>query len=313
MSVREFMGNCWFLGCFVSGLLALSNAHATEPPATPPTADHPATSETNSPEQLPAPKPQGGHSFRFAEFLANPSQVHSQSAVFKVEIPFDAIPQKPPQKLPQKPIVDQAKTSESNQPRSQLPNDQLLPSNQLAESNSHEIVTTLTLSFEPPKGSNPTVPIPALESLLNQVWEPLILRGEQTAQWLVSIEGNRIPLHIRVTSKTPIASQPTARQFHIEVAIPSEDGKGMVGITPESVSKILKRLRQYERWLRSSAEEWKAVGANRDWRDGREAVARARLMAAKQKETERSLLKWTAIEELAEVIFQSARLEFAFE
>ncbi len=309
MCVREFMGNCWFLGCFVSGLLALGNAHATEPPATPPPADHPATSETNSPEQLPAPKVQAGHSFRFAEFLANPSQVQSQSAVFTVEIPFDAIPQKPPQK----PIVDQAKTSETNQPGSQLPNDQLLPNNQLAESKSHELVTTLTLSFEPPKGSNLTVPNPALESLLNQAWEPLILRGEQTAQWLVSVEGNRIPLHIRVASKTPAASQPSAMQLHIEVAIPSEDGKGMVGITPESVSKILKRLRQYERWLRSSAEEWKAVGASRDWRDGREAVARARLMAAKQKETERSLLKWTAIEELAEVIFQSARLEFAFE
>ena len=309
MRVREFMGNCWFLGSFVSGLLALGNAHATEPPATPPPADNPATNETNSPEQLPAPKVQAGYSFRFAEFLANTSQVQSQSAVFTVEIPFDAIPLKPPQK----PIVDQAKTSETNQPGSQLPNDQLLPSNQLAESESHELVTTLTLFFEPPEDNKLTVPNPALESLLNQSWEPLILRGEQTSQWLVSVEGNRIPLHIRVASKTPIASQPSARQFHIEVAIPSEDGKGMVGITPESVSKILKRLRQYERWLRSSAEEWKAVGASRDWRDGRESVARARLMAAKQKETERSLLKWTAIEELAEVIFQSARLEFAFE
>lgn len=309
MSVREFMGNCWIVASFLAVLLALGHLHASQIPASQPPADLPAASEpkapgstspgSNAPEQLPAPKLHGGYSFRFAERLAAEAQDRSQSNVFKVEVPVEAFSQK---------SIDGPTTP----PAMDTPDPQL-PNSQLAESESHELVTTARLSFETPAGINRTLPSQALESLLNQAWEPLVLQGEQTLHWLVRVEGNPIPLQIRIASQPPVEGQITTRQIQIEVAIPSEDGKGMVAITPESVSKILKRLRQYERWLRSSAEEWKAVGASRDWRDGREAVARARLMAAKQRETERSLQKWTAIEDLAEVIFQSARLEFTVE
>jgi hypothetical protein len=309
MSVREFMGNCWIVASFLAGLLALGHLYASQIPASQPPADLPAASESkapgstspgsNAPEQLPAPKLHGGYSFRFAERLAAEAQDPSQSNVFKVEVPVEAFSQK---------SIDGPTTP----PASDTPGPQL-PNSQLAESESHELVTTARLSFETPAGSNRSLPSQALESLLNQAWEPLVLRGEQTLHWLVRVEGNPIPLQIRIASQPPVEGQITTMVIQIEVAIPSEDGKGMVAITPESVSKILKRLRQYERWLRSSAEEWKAVGASRDWRDGREAVARARLMAAKQRETERSLQKWTAIEDLAEVIFQSARLEFTVE
>jgi hypothetical protein len=314
MSIREFMGNCWIFASFLAGLLALGHLHAAQLPASQPPADLPAASEpkapgsnspgSNSPgsnatEQLPAPKLHGGYSFRFAERLAAEAQDRSQSNVFKVEVPVET--------LSQKSIDGQTTTPELDTPDPQLPN------SQLEESESHELVTTAKLSFETPAGINRSLPSQAMESLLNQAWEPLVLQGEQTLHWLVRVEGNPIPLQIRIASQQHVEGQITTMVIQIEVAIPSEDGKGMVAITPESVSKILKRLRQYERWLRSSAEEWKAVGASRDWRDGREAVARARLMAAKQRETERSLQKWTAIEDLAEVIFQSARLEFTVE
>jgi hypothetical protein len=324
MSIREFMGNCWIVASFLSGLLALDHLHAaqlplsqhsvSQLPASQPPADLPAAPEPNAPgsnapgsnspgfnapEQLPAPKLHGGYSFRFAERLAAEAKDRSQSNVFKIEVPVEA--------LSQKSIDGQTTPSAMDTPGPQL------PSSQLAESKSHELVTTAKLSFETPVGSKRSLPSQALESLLNQAWEPLVLQGEQTLHWLVRVEGNPIPLQIRIASQPPVEGQITTMVIQIEVAIPSEDGKGMVAITPESVSKILKRLRQYERWLRSSAEEWKAVGASRDWRDGREAVARARLMAAKQRETERSLQKWTAIEDLAEVIFQSARLEFTVE
>jgi hypothetical protein len=314
MSIREFMGNCWIVASFLAGLLALGHLHAaqlpvSQLPASQPPADLPAALEpkvpgsnspgSNAPEQLPAPKLHGGYSFRFAERLAAEAQDRSQSNVFKVEVPVEA--------LSQKSIDGQTTPPALDTPGPQLPN------SQLAESVSHELVTTAKLSFETPAGIKRSLPSQALESLLNQAWEPLVLQGEQTLHWLVRVEGNPIPLQIRIAGQPPVEGQITTRQIQIEVAIPSEDGKGMVAITPESVSKILKRLRQYERWLRSSAEEWKAVGASRDWRDGREAVARARLMAAKQRETERSLQKWTAIEDLAEVIFQSARLEFTVE
>jgi len=314
MSIREFMGNCWIVASFLAGLLALGHLHAAQLPASQlsasqPPADLPAASEpkapgsnspgSNAPEQLPAPKLHGGYSFRFAERLAAEAQDRSQSNVFKIEVPVEA--------LSQKSIDGQTTPPALDTPDPQLPN------SQLAESESHELVTTAKLSFETPAGINRTLPSQALESLLNQAWEPLVLQGKQTLHWLVRVEGNPIPLQIRIASQPHVEGQITTMVIQIEVAIPSEDGKGLVAITPESVSKILKRLRQYERWLRSSAEEWKAVGASRDWRDGREAVARARLMAAKQRETERSLQKWTAIEDLAEVIFQSARLEFTVE
>ena len=309
MSIREFMGNCWTFASFLAGLLALGHLHASQIPVSQPPADLPVVSEpkapgsnspgSNAPEQLPAPKLHGGYSFRFAERLAAEAQDRSQSNVFKIEVPVEA--------LSQKSIDGQTTPPALDTPDPQLPN------SQLAESESHELVTTARLSFETPAGSNLTLPSQAMESLLNQAREPLVLRGEQTLHWLVRVEGNPIPLQIRIASQPHVEGQITTMVIQIEVAIPSEDGKGLVAITPESVSKILKRLRQYERWLRSSAEEWKAVGASRDWRDGREAVARARLMAAKQRETERSLQKWTAIEDLAEVIFQSARLEFTVE
>jgi hypothetical protein len=299
MSIREFTRNCWTIVGFGIGLLSPAYSPAYQPPE-----EKTDEIQAVSDEQLPSPKSaakfDSQHTFRFIEFLGDSAQVQSENGVFIIEIPLGA--------KPHGSLVHQAETALKEQSGSgephEVPEEFKVP---------EEFEATVTLSFdqldESEKNANekpgmPSKENPGIEVLFQQTWEPLNLRGEQTAHWLVRVEGNPTPLRIRV------ASRPEEKQFHIDVAIPSEDGKGTVRITPESASKVLKRLRQYERWLRSSSEEWKAAGASRDWRDGREAVARARLMAAKQKETERSLQKWSAIAELAEVVFKTARLEF---
>lgn len=93
-------------------------------------------------------------------------------------------------------------------------------------------------------------------------------------------------------------------QVSCTVQIPSQAHGPLVELAPKDPESVLRRLRAYDQWLKNTVEQWElAPRSSPNFRT-------ARSYAARQKETQQSLERWSQIDQLASQVFHAARIEF---
>ena len=102
-----------------------------------------------------------------------------------------------------------------------------------------------------------------------------------------------------------LQSKPARRwQVSCTVQIPSQAQGPLVELGPKDPESVLRRLKAYDHWLKSTVEQWKVAPTNPP------NFRTARSYTARQKETQQSLERWTQIDQLASQVFHAARIEF---
>ena len=102
-----------------------------------------------------------------------------------------------------------------------------------------------------------------------------------------------------------LQSKPARRwQVSCTVQIPSQAQGPLVELGPKDPESVLRRLKAYDHWLKSTVEQWKIAPTNPP------NFRTARSYTTRQKETQQSLERWTQIEQLASQVFHTARIEF---
>lgn len=125
------------------------------------------------------------------------------------------------------------------------------------------------------------------------------LLGPSQAQWRIRSENFAPEIVLTLQSK------PASRwQVSCTVQIPSQAQGPLVELGPKDPESVLRRLKAYDRWLKSTVEQWKIAPTNPP------NFRTARSYTARQKETQQSLERWTQIEQLASQVFHAARVEF---
>jgi len=125
------------------------------------------------------------------------------------------------------------------------------------------------------------------------------LLGPSQAQWRIRSE-NFAP-EIVLT----LQSNPASRwQVSCTVQVPSLARGPLVELGPKDPESVLRRLKAYDHWLKSTVEQWKIAPTNPP------NFRTARSYAARQKETQQSLERWSQIEQLASQVFDATRVEF---
>jgi hypothetical protein len=125
------------------------------------------------------------------------------------------------------------------------------------------------------------------------------LLGPSQAQWRIRSENFAPEIVLTLQSK------PASRwQVSCTVQVPSLAQGPLVELGPKDPESVLRRLKAYDHWLKSTAEQWKIAPTNPP------NFRTARSYAARQKETQQSLERWSQIEQLASQVFHAARVEF---
>lgn len=139
-----------------------------------------------------------------------------------------------------------------------------------------------------------------------------VLQGEQTVEWVVGTVDKTTRLSTRLS--VLVTSKPGVKwQFSTRVLLDSRDSSADsvrgVEVSPKSVDAVLKRLQSYDRWLLEASEEWKSLSAAQRGRDAADALAKSRLLGARQKNSERSLKRWLEVDAVSKPLFESAYLD----
>lgn len=130
------------------------------------------------------------------------------------------------------------------------------------------------------------------------------LVGESTGQWRISMDDLEAELVLMVQSK------PASRwQVAYSVQIPSQAGGPRVPLEPKDPEMVLRRLGQYDVWLRSTVDQWRFSAPGTAGAGQANSAQMARMYAARQKETERAIKRWRQIEQLAVVVFDSVSIQ----
>lgn len=130
------------------------------------------------------------------------------------------------------------------------------------------------------------------------------LVGESTGQWRISMDDLEAELVLLVQSK------PASRwQVAYSVQIPSQAGGPRVPLEPKDPEMVLRRLGQYDVWLRSTVDQWRFSAPGTAGAGQASSAQMARMYAARQKETERAIKRWRQIEQLAVVVFDSVSIQ----
>ena len=130
------------------------------------------------------------------------------------------------------------------------------------------------------------------------------LVGESTGQWRISMDDLEAELVLLVQSK------PASRwQVAYSVQIPSQAGGPRVPLEPKDPEMVLRRLSQYDVWLRSTVDQWRFSAPGAAGAGQASSAQMARMYAARQKETERAIKRWRQIEQLAVVVFDSVSIQ----
>ena len=125
------------------------------------------------------------------------------------------------------------------------------------------------------------------------------LLGPSRAQWRIRSENFAPEIVLTLQSK------PASRwQVSCTVQVPSLAQGPLIELGPKDPESVLRRLKAYDHWLKSTVEQWKVAPTNPP------NFRTARSYAARQKETQQSLERWSQIEQLASQVFDAARVEF---
>ena len=125
------------------------------------------------------------------------------------------------------------------------------------------------------------------------------LLGPCRALWRIQSE-NFAPEIVLILQSKP------ARRWQISCTLqfPSQAQGPLVELGPKDPESVLRRLKAYDHWLKNTVEQWKIAPTNPP------NFRTARSYAARQKETQQSLERWSQIEQLASQVFHAARIEF---
>ncbi|MFZ4082573.1 MAG: hypothetical protein ACOYKN_15180 [Pirellula sp.] len=130
------------------------------------------------------------------------------------------------------------------------------------------------------------------------------LVGESTGQWRISMDDLEAELVLLVQSK------PASRwQVAYSVQIPSQAGGPRLPLEPKDPEMVLRRLGQYDVWLRSTVDQWRFSAPGTAGAGQASSAQTARMYAARKKETERAITRWRQIEQLAVVVFDSVSIQ----
>ncbi|MCY3007893.1 MAG: hypothetical protein NTV29_18210 [Planctomycetota bacterium] len=154
----------------------------------------------------------------------------------------------------------------------------------------------------------------------------LELVGQSQGQWRIKSENLDAEIILTVQSEP-------ALDWHVSCAvqIPSETDGPLVALGPDDPESVLRRLNAYDHWLKNTVDRWNFSSASSPKltrpssstrprnaiRPNTEQTARsyaassyaARSYGARQKETQRSVERWTQIEQLASQIFNAAHVQ----
>ena len=112
------------------------------------------------------------------------------------------------------------------------------------------------------------------------------------------------PNQLRITQSIQKSELQMDGEVSCTVQIPSQAQGPLVELGPKDPESVLRRLKAYDHWLKSTVEQWKVAPTNPP------NFRTARSYAARQKETQQSLERWSQIEQLASQVFHAARIEF---